>query len=301
MPKYPKYEYERDGLCHPTYWRTKMYGDLSVMPHFHSVLELIYAEKGCLETTIRGALYTAHQGELIVVPNFMAHDLKAPEGADVIALVIPLNYLKNFRYILGKKEFIPYVMSVGKATERIVYALKLLMDDVSDNAPSFTERIPYNPQFEYHNSLITQGQISTILGTLLESVPMQDSPDDFCDEAIQKILMYLNQNFDKNISQKTLSASLGYTQSRVSRLFNRSVGISVPQYLNTIRSKAAANILIECGLISNADVLSEAGFDSERTFYRVFKEFFGISPHRFRHLPKTEQERLVWGRSNVSN
>ncbi|MBC7959574.1 MAG: helix-turn-helix transcriptional regulator, partial [Vallitaleaceae bacterium] len=73
-----------------------------------------------------------------------------------------------------------------------------------------------------------------------------------------------------------------------SHVFSRKMGTNLNDYLNSFRLNYAVH-LIRTTHKSLAEIYNESGFDSQRTFNRVFKNTYEMTPSKFREssLPYT--------------
>ena len=92
---------------------------------------------------------------------------------------------------------------------------------------------------------------------------------------------YLQQNFQKEFSQKDLAVKLGLTPERLCRLYREHSGNSIMNELKRIRLDHAAELLTASSL-KIWEISEKAGFRDLRNFYRTFKNFFGMTPEEFR-------------------
>lgn len=89
-----------------------------------------------------------------------------------------------------------------------------------------------------------------------------------------------NPSFFTNSSQKIISTT-GKTREHVSRVFRKTVGISLQEYLIDKKINYA------CGLLKNTDmdiidIAEESGFSNLSTFYHCFKKKVNVSPKSLR-------------------
>ena len=274
MPNIPGvYERARDHYHCPTCWRC--IGN-TCAPHFHGSLELTYVHKGALNVMLDGEFFTAGRGELVIVPSYSVHHFASGSETDTTVLIIPMDYIRSFQKQIAEHEFAKVLIAAGKTTQEIAGCMRLLI-----------ERAAYGS-----DSYIVRGQIYTILGVLLEAVPLLPSPRKAVRFQTRDILDYLHTNYRYSLSLEQIAREFGYSKSRFSSIFNKNVGCSIPEYVNTLRSRAAANMLLEAGA-SITDVAMEAGFESLRTYYRSFKNCFGVTPTNFINLSRNEIHMLI--------
>ncbi|MEM7183584.1 MAG: helix-turn-helix domain-containing protein [Spirochaetota bacterium] len=100
-------------------------------------------------------------------------------------------------------------------------------------------------------------------------------------EKIQTIKDYLQDNYQYELSREGLAAMVDLSPSRLGKYFKKETGYKINEYTNYLRIKSASELLQN----SNKTVLEiafEVGFESLRTFNRVFQEAKHTSPKKFR-------------------
>ncbi len=94
---------------------------------------------------------------------------------------------------------------------------------------------------------------------------------------INRILEYIEDNIREDLSLDIVSAKLHYSNSYISRMFNKFVGLSLNDYINKRRlSLIAVDIKNECKSISY--LANHYGYNSQKYFSNMFKRTFGITP-----------------------
>ena len=101
-----------------------------------------------------------------------------------------------------------------------------------------------------------------------------------------RAVTYVTEHFKENISLDTAADALGISRFDVSRLFASSIKINFVKYVNFMRI-AYAKELLETTNASVLEIALECGYETLRTFNRVFKEYVGTTPHRYRTEQKT--------------
>lgn len=102
---------------------------------------------------------------------------------------------------------------------------------------------------------------------------------------LNELLYYVNHNFSQDITLEE-TAKLFYTSSsNVSRLFKKYLNVTFTQYLNKERLKYAKQLLVESAMPIN-EIAAEAGYQNKNYFYKVFKDFYQITPGEYRKSKK---------------
>lgn len=101
------------------------------------------------------------------------------------------------------------------------------------------------------------------------------------DDIIEKIQIYMQRNYQKDLTQEFISSLFCINRSYLSTLFKSRTGEKFVDYLNNIR------ILRSQELLAHTDrkmyqIARAVGYDNVKYFFRVFKKSTGITPEQFR-------------------
>ena len=130
------------------------------------------------------------------------------------------------------------------------------------------------------NEVLRLGLINVILGNVMNSIFFENSETANDMELSSRILSYVNQHFKDDIDLDTLAHEFGYNKSYLSRYFKSAFNVGFNQYLSTVRLKNSL-ILMNEKKHSLTHCALEGGFNSMRTFYRVFENEFNCSPKEY--------------------
>ena len=103
------------------------------------------------------------------------------------------------------------------------------------------------------------------------------------DVLIYQTVSYISANFKKKLSLEEMAKDLGVSKYVLSRLFSKIFHRNFNQYLNDARLNYACHRL-ENTSDSITNICLDSGFESQRTFNRVFKERYKISPSDYRSI-----------------
>lgn len=98
---------------------------------------------------------------------------------------------------------------------------------------------------------------------------------------IQQIISYIKNNYNKEISLKTLSQKFNINSSYLGQVFHKETGEQFSDYINRIRNEKAKEMLLNTNMKVN-EIAESIGYSDTSYFYRKFKDFFGISPNAMR-------------------
>ncbi|MGC6174782.1 helix-turn-helix domain-containing protein [Lacrimispora sp. 38-1] len=279
-----KYNYEisRDSQANSSSWYSI---NNNCVPHFHSALELVYVRSGTMEATLNGKFYCIQARELLLVPSYTVHRYLTPDYSDTIVMTIPLSYIPVFQKKLKGKTFSLCHISNKVLTQEVARCMRCCCD--------LQRKTP--------ESLAARGYIHVILALLTENIPMENTHTKDDDALVRNVLTYLHNNYKNTLSLKTIAEEFGYSTSRFSHIFNKHVGCSISEYINSLRCRHVAGILLDSEEFTITEAAMSAGFNSMRTFYRAFMSIFGVSPSKYTDVYKEndtlkhcQQECLPW-------
>ncbi len=100
-------------------------------------------------------------------------------------------------------------------------------------------------------------------------------------EKMEYIILFLGENYREDISREGLAARLDLSPDHMSRLFKKYTGKKFGRAINEMRISDAL-IRLESTEESVIDIAFSVGFESLRTFNRVFRDITGTTPTVYR-------------------
>lgn len=256
---FPEYEYRNAALV--------ITGGSCRTPYpmrFHKHVEIVYVRSGFLDVTIDGKPYSLRSGDLyIVFPNLL-HDVRQADAIKHQIIVSPelftalcdtLSRCKPVCPVLRTKECDPYI---GMLCDHL---LELAKSDFRRNYPALTA---------HANALLSE----ILLHTELEE-RKSDS------ELVQRLVLYLLENYTEEISLEQMSASLGYSKYHISHVIADTFSCNFRTLLNSYRISMAQNLMLSTGQ-SISQVAFACGFRNQSSFNRIFLKQCGMTPSEFR-------------------
>ncbi len=84
-----------------------------------------------------------------------------------------------------------------------------------------------------------------------------------------------------SVSRRDVAVIVGSNETYVSNSVKEVTGLTFSEYVNMIRLDYACNLMKSDKSLTIDTVSEESGFSSSRTFYRLFKERFGLTPSQY--------------------
>lgn len=251
------YEAVLDHIEGPKAW----YADNNAfLPHFHESIELVYVLAGTSHAIVDGEHLQARPGDIIINSSYQVHAYIRQES-QVIVAAIPLAAVPSLSELLVTGRFrMPLYHEDGDG--RIGQMMKLLVSLQGCHSAQC-------------------GMSTAILGYLIDRVGLSNADYAPGNDLPRRILSYLGEHYDQQVTSSQLAAHFGYSRSRLSHLFKSSIGYSLPEYLHMVRLRRVAGLLATTSL-PVSQIAAQCGYGNMHTFHYAFREHYGITPGQYR-------------------
>lgn len=257
--------YERKG----TDFHFRKSKNLGCAKHLHNHVELAIVLKGrtlAFADDKGGVLCEGHA--FISFPNQVHYFTDEFGEFDHVLFIFPPNKLTSFNKIFSKKLPLHPITAID--LEKILPIINIALD-AQENQPPYWETI-----IENCLSII----LAHIFGRMkLEEVNKRNI------SAIQSILLYCSEHYSEEITLEKIAENTHMSKYYISHIFSKEIGISMPEYINTLRIRDA-ELLLEQGEMSITEVAFKVGFNSLRSFNRHFFAQTGKTPRQARNTDK---------------
>ena len=239
---------------------------MPVMPtmHYHNSYELYYLEAGNREYFVDDQFFSVTSGDFVLISPPKLH--RTGEG---YALRTIVGFTEDFLL----KTFTP------DATRHMLKCFdKVVISPPDDKKAELKSLIK-----SMHNGM-NSTDFALSIGILLQRLSLcsQETP---YDKRINHILKYINLNFATLESIDQIAEHLHISKHYLCRLFKDLMGITLIDYLTTIKVRNACTYLET----SDKDILEISqlcGYNSSAYFSNVFKKVIGESPSAYRKKHK---------------
>ena len=99
-------------------------------------------------------------------------------------------------------------------------------------------------------------------------------------ETVNVMLEYIHNHYNENMELEDLSKVTYSTESHLTRLFKKHMGITILSYIHQLRIEEACRLLSghECDI---QEASFRVGYASLNNFYKYFKRYVGMTPAQF--------------------
>lgn len=255
--------YEKLNSEQGLYFRIMLAENLTFPPHLHKAIELIYVLEGSNEITINDNRTLLHPGQLMVMMSNHIHSYVTEKSSKAIILIFDPELMAEYFVSKEGKTIANPCITISKNSEIPVILNQLLHEHANSN-----------------NTLIIKGLLYILFGNLNELLHFTNSVQ-ANDHTIQKLIAYLDEHYSEQITLELLAKNLCLSKFYVSRLLNQRIKCSLKDYVNRIRINKALWLLTETKQ-SITEISYECGYDSVRSFNRVFKQIMRATPTEYR-------------------
>lgn len=232
------------------------------LTHLHNTVEVTYVKKGNLSISVDWKNYNLKNGDFVIIFPNQVHNYVDEYSPDNEYYTINITPETIVRYNNLFQTKIPLCAVCTPKTD----------------TPALLTQIAYTAKCEGAPKDIIKNLITAIFGLLLENLKL--IPNNISHDKITQILNYCNEHYKEEITGEKIADDLFISRSHISNLFNRKLGVSLRDYINSLRISDALNLMINKH-IPITDAAYASGFSTLRTFNRAFKKQYGISPTEY--------------------
>lgn len=260
--------------------RDVSYSDTTVSLHSHNYIEIIYCRSSAdVEYLIGSDRYRLQKGDIVYIPPGISHRPMLPEKMtqpyERDVLWISMRFMETIAELFPENTAYqrPYSAPLRTADTRWEFLGELFRAGVLEEEQ---KRTGWESAVLGNTLMILTHMKRAFLertaGTLQAEKP----------ELLDRITRFIEYNYTSHITIDEIARQFYVSNSTVSHLFKQKMGISIYRYI-TQRRLIAAKSLIQQGKRME-DVGNAVGFADYSTFYRAFKQEYGISPRQFAKL-----------------
>ena len=104
---------------------------------------------------------------------------------------------------------------------------------------------------------------------------------------IKPAIDYIETNYDSAISLAHVAKAVHLSVSRLAHLFKEQMGITIIEYLTSVRIEHAKRLLLTTDK-SCTEICFSVGYNNQSYFTRTFKELVGLTPRQFKNNNRRE-------------
>lgn len=144
---------------------------------------------------------------------------------------------------------------------------------------------PFPENIELQNACMKE--LLLLIAADAAALPIIKKTENMQSSYVNRACEYMEQNYQQDITIKTVSDRLSLNHNYFIRLFKEKTGSTPNKYLNEVRLFYARNMLIESSF-TTSEIASSCGFCISAYFIKCFKKRFGKTPGDYRLMARKQ-------------
>ena len=250
--------------------------------HWHNAAELIVPVDNEYTVMVGEKSYTACPGEVLLIPVGVVHEIFAPEWGQRYIFMIDQ---KEFYAIDGLSQ-LQYLLypCVHLRTDNAGAALDEIFTYVHHAVEDYARKGPLtSASAKLWLRLALVRIVDHLMSQAAVERPEAGSHQHQQIAAMMDVCAYISEHCAEKLTLDNVAAYSGYSKYHFARVFKLYAGMGFYDYYMRQRMVLCRRLLSDLGL-RVTDVALRAGFDSIATFNRVFKQYEGVTPSRYRRM-----------------
>lgn len=258
--------------------------------HWHYEYEFIFVMKGSVKINTIPEPVILSAGDVMLLNGKALHEVQRTEEENIVLFVQvspSLFQLEEdekrayFFYLNSKNEDLEPEKGFDEFASKIV-ALGY-----------FAEKEKTEKNARYRTKALLYSLVADCIEKLVYNVQQKaENTDKDCEKQnkrMMSLIHYVEKNFREDYVLENMSSNFGLGEKSIHRQLKMGIGLSAKELVTECRMKEARRMLqyTDKPISMIADVV---GFNSDKTFYRVFKKQTGITPKEYRHAGEKTNE-----------
>lgn len=253
--------------------------------HWHYEYEFVFVVKGSVKVNIVPNPIVLQEGQFVLLNSKLMHEVQKTEKENIILFV----------------QISPELFQLDRNTDRIVcFHIDRREDKIEEKETyvQFTRKIALlgytaekqrkDKKVRFRTKALLYDLIADCFDIFIYDIRQNSvNTNESENNRLEMLIHYVEENFQNEYVLQTMSSTLGLSEKSIHRQLKSGIGLSARELVAECRIKEARKMLKytdkPISLIANL-----VGFNSDKTFYRIFKQQMGMTPNEYRK----EGERL---------
>lgn len=254
--------------------------------HYHNNYEISFITEGSGKRIVGDSIEEFHPGDLVFLGKNLPHVWIAEKNfkfnpnrnLEMVSLQFSNKLLDNHILSIPEFQYVNTAISVSECGMQIT-------GETLNKVSNIMLQLPYLTGFERLISFFT---LMDMIGRSESNKKL--ASNDYLrtrfstgSTRIAKIHEYLMNNYMNTIDLSVIAELVNMAEGSVCRFFRQNMGITIFEYLNSLKIEFACKLLMDVDL-SVLEVCLDSGFNNISHFNKMFKKVKGITPSEYRKL-----------------
>ena len=233
--------------------------DVNCMLHIHRQFEIVLVLKNSLRMQIGLESYDIPEGHAVLIEAYQPHSFLSKEQNQCLIIEFSPDFYKPFRDHMN------------------THALKQCKVKISPQTLEYIRTVLPKKSLK-HSDIDAYAMLAPLCLAIKNEGEWCESKNSFDDMFLQALDIISNE-YSQPISREYVAKKLHIQPQTLSRIFKKRSKLSFVNYVQYIRVYNSLYLLKSNNSVTEAAY--QSGFDSIRTFNRVFKSIVGMTPSEY--------------------
>lgn len=250
----------------------------------HGHYEIHYMVRGECDFFIHDRIYAMRPGDVVLVDaQTLCHIHQSTDQERIVMEIHPDvmtwmgQVIPHFQIESLFQFQSPLLRLTPSLQRRVEPVLRQMMEESIDREDGW-ESI-YRTLLAQFFALLRRGREQALPGEGLSRTRTHDK--------LAQVCRCIREQYARPLTLEDVAGAYDVSPCYLSRMFKKMTGLSFSRYRNAVRISSAKGFLAQAGMPVSA-VAEQCGFESATHFGRVFKEFTGTTPLKYRKSIKTK-------------
>ena len=250
--------------------------------HIHRRYEIFYEMEGTRRYFIEDASYLVHEGSVVLIGDGQLHKTGAVSDGPFSRIVLSFRpgFLAELQQVFPDVDFFSFLsrrenhllnrISI-RQQNRIYGLLQQMLDLEGEN----------NRDADITRKMLLATLLLFLKHLCQEQRAQGGSTGRVSNRIVEQVQHHIAMHYAEKMTLTDIAHQFHISPYYLSRLFKRTINLSLVEYANSVRIKAAQHLLeeTECSI---SQIAEKTGFATAAHFRRVFKAASGYSPQQYR-------------------
>ena len=249
-----------DNFGNETVFKHQIHHKVYTYPaHVHQFAELIYLLEGEIVLTVDGKEQILKAGNVALILPFQTHKFYSAAKVKTGMYLFSASLLPSF-----------FSLNDGKVGDGATFT------------PSTATKCHFEEKILTENDLSLYSVKAFLYLSVSDYLSQNQLIDGVADTSVaSKVAMYVNNHYREQLTLKSVANAIGYSPNYLSHCIQKLFNLNFCSLLASLRVDKARLLLAETDK-SCLEICYECGFNSERSFYRQFKNITGKTAKAYR-------------------